>query len=40
VAIGQAAGTAAALAAAEGVLPAGVDVPRLQGLLRQDGQLI
>ena len=40
VAIGQAAGTAAALAVQEGVAPAQVDVPRLRALLRQDGQLV
>ena len=40
VAIGQAAGTAAALAVAAGVSPAGVEVTRLQRLLREDGQLV
>jgi len=40
IAIGQAAGTAAALAVAEGVSPAGVEVARLQCLLRGDGQLV
>jgi hypothetical protein len=40
VAIGQAAGTAAALATQEGIPPAQVDVSRLQALLRQDGQLV
>jgi glycine/D-amino acid oxidase-like deaminating enzyme len=40
VAIGQAAGTAAALAIAQGVLPAAVDVAALQRALREDGQLV
>ena len=40
VAIGQAAGTAAALALAEKVPLANVDVSRLQTLLREDGQLV
>ncbi len=40
VAIGQAAGTAAAMAADEGVSPAKVDVNHLQNALRTDGQLI
>ena len=40
VAIGQAAGTAAALASAEARDPAAVDVQRLRLLLRQDGQLV
>jgi len=40
VAIGQAAGTAAALAVREGVPPSRVDVGRLQAMLRQDGQLV
>jgi hypothetical protein len=40
IAIGQAAGTAAALAVREGIVPAQVDVKRLQALLRQDGQLV
>ncbi len=40
VAVGQAAGTAAALAIADGVSPAEVDVPSLQETLRADGQLI
>jgi len=40
VAIGQAAGTATALALAEGVPLASVDVSRLQTLLRKDGQLV
>ena len=40
VAIGQAAGTAAALAVQEGVTPAQVDVQRLRALLWQDGQLV
>jgi len=40
IAIGQAAGTAAALAADAGIYPAEVDVSRLQRLLRADGQLL
>lgn len=40
VAIGQAAGTAAAMAIAQGVPPAEVSVTRLQEALRADGQLI
>lgn len=40
VAIGQAAGTAAALAVQEGAFPGQVDVQRLRALLRQDGQLV
>ncbi|MBC7316912.1 MAG: FAD-dependent oxidoreductase, partial [Chloroflexi bacterium] len=40
IAIGQAAGTAAALAVASGVMPAEVEVARLQKLLREDGQLV
>ncbi len=40
IAIGQAAGTAAALAVAAGVDPAGVDVLALQDALRADGQLV
>ncbi len=40
VAIGQAAGTAAALALADGVPLAEVEVSRLQTLLRGDGQLV
>ena len=40
IAIGQAAGTAAALAVAANVEPGGVDVRQLQGSLRQDGQLV
>lgn len=40
VAIGQAAGTAAALAVRGGVDPAQVDVPALQAALRADGQLV
>ncbi len=40
IAIGQAAGTAAALAVAEKTDPGKVDVSRLQALLRADGQLI
>jgi len=40
VAIGQAAGTAAALAVREGVPISRVDVGRLQAMLRQDGQLV
>jgi ribulose 1,5-bisphosphate synthetase/thiazole synthase len=40
VALGQAAGTAAALAVSGGVLPAQVDVARLQAALRADGQLV
>ena len=40
VAIGQAAGTAAAIAAAQGISPADVDVAQLQDALSADGQLI
>jgi hypothetical protein len=40
VAIGQAAGTAAALAASVGIEPALVDVQRLRATLREDGQLV
>ena len=40
VAIGQAAGTAAAMAVTFGVLPAQVDVRNLQETLRKDGQLV
>lgn len=40
VAIGQAAGTAAALAVNEGVVPTEVDVQALRGQLREDGQLV
>ncbi len=40
IAIGQAAGTAAALAVRAGLLPAQVDVAQLQALLRKDGQLV
>ncbi len=40
VAIGQAAGTAAAVAAAQGIALAEVDVAELQRLLRKDGQLV
>jgi len=40
MAIGQAAGTAAALAVADGVDPAHVDIRRLQEMLRGDGQLV
>lgn len=40
MAIGQAAGTAAALAVAEGVEVAAADVRRLQDALRADGQLV
>jgi len=40
VAIGQAAGTAAAMAVAHQVDPARVDVKRLQEMLRADGQLV
>ncbi|MCX7677114.1 MAG: FAD-dependent oxidoreductase, partial [Alteraurantiacibacter sp.] len=40
VAIGQAAGTAAALSIGAGVAPAQVDVASLQDALRRDGQLV
>ncbi|RKY66755.1 MAG: FAD-dependent oxidoreductase [Candidatus Latescibacterota bacterium] len=40
IAVGQAAGTAAALAVAEGVRPGDVDVSRLREVLREDGQLV
>ncbi|RKY69828.1 MAG: hypothetical protein DRQ14_09955 [Candidatus Latescibacterota bacterium] len=40
MAVGQAAGTAAALAVAEGVRPGDVDVSRLREVLREDGQLV
>lgn len=40
VAIGQAAGTAAALATARKVDPASVDAPKLRAALREDGQLV
>jgi len=40
VAIGQAAGTAAALAVAEGVSPADINISQLRELLRGDGQLV
>jgi hypothetical protein len=40
VAIGQAAGTAAALAVNEGVVPAEVDVEELRKTLQEDGQLV
>ena len=40
IAIGQAAGTAAALAADGGVLPTGVDVQQLRAVLRANGQLV
>jgi len=40
IAIGQAAGTAAALAIAEGVSPAEIDVQQLRSWLRQDVQLV
>ena len=40
VAIGQAAGTAAALAVKHGVAPAAVDVAGLRDALRRDGQLV
>ncbi len=40
VAIGQAAGTAAALAVAKGVFPGKLDVSELQALLRENGQLV
>jgi len=40
VAIGQAAGTAAALAVAEGVSPADIDISQLRELLQGDGQLV
>jgi len=40
MAIGQAAGTAAALAVAEGIPPAQVNVRRLREMLREDGQLV
>ena len=40
IAIGQAAGTAAALAVASGLDPSGIDVGQLQEMLRTDGQLI
>ena len=40
MAIGQAAGTAAALAVAAGVDPAAVDVRALQEALRADGALV
>jgi len=40
IAIGQAAGTAAALAVASGLDPSGIDVGQLQEMLRADGQLV
>lgn len=40
IAIGQAAGTAAAMAAAQGIAPAEVDVAQLRTALREDGQLV
>jgi len=40
IAIGQAAGTAAALAAAQGIAPGEVDVEQLRAALREDGQLV
>ncbi|HID11606.1 MAG TPA: FAD-dependent oxidoreductase [Candidatus Latescibacteria bacterium] len=40
VAIGQAAGTAAALAVAEGVSPADINISQLRELIRKDGQLV
>jgi hypothetical protein len=40
MAIGQAAGTAAALCAEEGVEPRNLDVPRLQAALRADNQVL
>lgn len=40
IAIGQAAGTAAAISSAQGCQPASLDVPTLQAALRQDGQLV
>lgn len=40
MAIGQAAGTAAALAVDQGMVPAELDVSSLQGVLREDGQLV
>jgi hypothetical protein len=40
VALGQAAGTAAALAVAQGVAPAKLDVGQLRQVLDRDGQLV
>jgi hypothetical protein len=40
IAIGQAAGTAAALSVADGVTPREIDVERLRAMLQADGQLV
>ena len=40
MAFGQAAGTAAALAAAEGIQPRDVDVSRLRAILREQGAFV
>jgi len=40
MAIGQAAGTAAALSVAQGIMPGDLDVSGLQAALREDGQLV
>jgi len=40
MAVGQAAGTAAAMAARQGATPRSIDVPTLQDTLRQQGAIL